>query len=308
MQARGLYREAYERGKDPYPGINLAALTLHLEPNLARAEAATIATQVAREVERLLEQVPEDVDHWRIATLAEARLLQGQLDDAKDSYTKAVEHARGRPQDVAVMRRQARLDLRNLGKDPALLDAVLPVPGVAAFTGHLTDAPGRVHPRFPEAKVPDVRQRIRALLKQRNVQHGVCSAARGADLIFLSELLERRGKAQVVLPFPVEAFKKASVGKGWDDQLDELLSSSAVDLVVLRQKAPPESELLMAFAECNRTIARLAVAQATRFDQSPLLIALWDGVKGGGDGGTGDFVKHWREDPERHLEIIQTKG
>ncbi len=156
--------------------------------------------------------------------------------------------------------------------------------------------------------MPDVRQRIRALLRDQNVQYGVCSAARGADLIFLSELLQRGGTAQVVLPFPVEAFKRASVGSGWDERLDELLRSSAVELLVLRKEAPAESEQPKAFAECNRTIEQLSVAQAGRFDQSPLLIAVWDGVNGGGDGGTGDFVKRWREDPERRLEIIQIKG
>ena len=308
MQARSLYRETYDRTKDPYPGINVAALTLELDRNIGRVDAGMVATEVATEVERLLREVPEDVDHWRIATLAEARLLQGRLDNAREEYKKAVEWARGRPQDIAVMRRQARRNLSNLGKDAALLDAELPVPTVAAFTGHTTDAPGRKHPRFPEAKVADVRQRVRAILDDRNVQFGVCSAARGGDLIFLSELLRRGGTARVVLPFPMDAFKQTSVGQGWDEDFEELLSASGVDLTVLQQKIPAENDQPKAFAACNRELQKLGVAQAERFDQRPLLLAVWDGSKGAVDGGTGDFVTKWQNDQERRVQVIRPLG
>jgi hypothetical protein len=245
----------------------------------------------------------DDIDPFRVATLAEAELLQGNLDDARKTYVRAVERAHGRPQDIAMMRRQARLKLRTLHKDPSLLDDAFLVPGVAAFTGHLTDTPGRRPPRFPERKVADVARALRAVLAKRNVQYGVCSAARGSDLTFLEELLGRGGSAKVLLPFPVEAFKKTSVGQGWDAKLDELLGSKQVDLVVLRSDTPAESEQPAAYAACNQAIADEALRLAHDFDQAPLLIAVWDGSSGG-HGGTSDFLKGWRADSERELETI----
>lgn len=230
---------------------------------------------------------------------------QGRLDDAKSAYERAVGAAPRRPQDIAVMRRQARSNLEHLGKDRHLLDDVLPVPGVAAFTGHMTDAAGRRPPRFPEARVGAVRESIRSALRARNVRYGVCSAARGSDLIFLDELLRRDGSAKVVLPFPSDAFKRSSVGGSWNRSFDQLLAAPGVELSVLMAEAPAEAEQADAIAECNREIEKLALEQAKRLDQRPLLLAVWNGNDDGKLGGTGDFMNGWRDDAERDVQIIE---
>ena len=83
-----------------------------------------------------------------MATIGEAYLLLSDLDNAKKWYGKAVALRPEAHQDTAVMRRQARRNLQNLGLDSNLLDDVLDVPRVAAFTGHMVDVPGRIPPRF----------------------------------------------------------------------------------------------------------------------------------------------------------------
>jgi tetratricopeptide (TPR) repeat protein len=305
LQALAIYRAAYQRTRDPYPGINVAAVALYLDDDKHRAEAQAVAREVAAEVEARMQRHPEDVDHWRLATLAEALLIQGRLDEAKSAYERAVGAAPRRPQDIAVMRRQARSNLQHLGKNAHLLDDVLPVPGVAAFTGHMTDAAGRRPPRFPEARVGAVRESIRSALRARNVRYGVCSAARGSDLIFLDELLRRDGSAKVFLPFPSDAFKRSSVGGSWNRIFDQLLAAPGVELSVLMAEAPAEAEQAEAFAECNREIEKLALEQAKRLDQRPLLLAVWNGDDDGKLGGTGDFVNGWRDDAERDVQIIK---
>jgi hypothetical protein len=304
LRAYAIYRATYERTRDPYPGINVAACALYLGGAERLAESLRIAAEIEASVRALMSRLPDDVDHWRIASLAEALLLQKRLEDAKTAYESAVAAAPRRPHDIAVMRRQARLNLRYLGQSPSALDDALPVPGVAAFTGHMTDAPGRRPPRFPEARVPSVRERIRGILHSRNVRFGFCSGARGGDLIFLEELLQRGGTAKLVLPFPAEAFKKTSVGGAWDRSFDRLAAAKGVELMILHERVPPESEQSEAFADCNREIARLTIEQARLLDQRPLLISVWNGDVETNTGGTGDFVRSWSDESERDVETV----
>ena len=91
--------------------------------------------------------------------------------------------------------------------------------GVAAFTGHMVDAPGRDEPRFPLNKVESVRREIARALEAYDVRHGFSSAARGSDILFLEELLKRGGTAHIFLPFPARAFAQTSVGYGWDGRV-----------------------------------------------------------------------------------------
>ena len=63
-------------------------------------------------------------------------------------------------QDIAVMRGQARRILVRLGHARDAFDEILYIPRVAAFAGHMVDAPSRTTPRFPEDKVGTVRKAI----------------------------------------------------------------------------------------------------------------------------------------------------
>jgi hypothetical protein len=134
-------------------------------------------------------------------------------------------------------------------------------PSVVAFSGHMTDAPSRPTPRFPEAHVPSVRQRIReALTRLRQPLLGVSSAARGADLLFIDELLALGGHATVVLPFPQSDFKQTSVGQGWDDLFERLLKSPQVHVPepLLSERPADSARTDAAFAECNDRIIQIA--------------------------------------------------
>lgn len=104
---------------------------------------------------------------------------------------------------------------------------------VAAFTGHMVDAPGRPKPRFPESKVEDVRRAIAQRLDALDVRHGFSSGARGSDILFIEELLKRGGKAHVFLPFPRDAFAQTSVGYGWDARYMNVLLHPRVLVVEL---------------------------------------------------------------------------
>ena len=289
------YRETFERTKDSYPGINAAAMALELGE---RGEMLRLAQQVLL---LLAGARVEELDHWKLATFGEAYLLLSDLDNAKKWYGKAVAYCPECHQDIAVMRRQARRNLEKLGLERNALDSVLDVPRVAAFTGHMLDAPGRATPRFPADKVGAVRKAIAECLKKHEIGYGFSSAARGSDLIFIEELKNMNGRPRVFLPFPREQFKKTSVGYGWDERFERALKE--LEVVELSQELPPEDKQPEAYAGCNRKLLEEAIAKAKLLDEEPLLITVWNGNPGDGAGGTADAVREWRN--EGHpLEII----
>jgi tetratricopeptide (TPR) repeat protein len=282
-----IYRETFERTKDTYPGVNAAAMALEVGD---RAEMLRIAQQVLMS----LQQAPiENFDHWKLATFAEVYLLLGDIDNAKKWYGKAVAYCPTCHQDIAVMRRQARRNLEKLGLDRNVFDAILSVPSVAAFTGHMVDVPGRATSRFPSSKVVAVRKAIAECLKKYNIGFGFSSAARGSDLIFVEELKQIGGHLRVFLPFPRDQFKKTSVGYGWDEGFDRALQG--VEVKVLLQELPSEDQEPAAYAACNRKILEEAVAKAKLLDEEPLLIAVWNGNPADGAGGTADAVREWQD-------------
>jgi len=294
------YRIAYAATGHAYVGINVASVALLLD---RREEGRRVATAIRDE----LGARPENkLDHWECATVAEAFLVLGEVENAARWYEKAVGRALNRPQDIAVMRRQARLLLPKLGKDSKAVDGSLPVPPVVAFSGHMTDAPGRAVPRFPEDKVESVRREIRTWVSGHGGRiHAVCSAARGADLLFLEEVLGRRGSATVLLPFPAADFKKVSVGQGWDERFDTALGNDRVEVrPPLLEKVPPESEQASAFERCNVAVVDEAERLAALYDDTdPVLLTVWNGNPGDASGGTAHAVSMWRQRGHRSNNI-----
>src|SRR5262249_49816978 len=150
-----VYSETYERSGDPFNGINTAAMALYSGDE---ARMYQVAGQVK---DALLKRPLVTLTHWDLATLGEAFLLLKRLDDARDWYAKAAGKAAGLHQDIAIRRRQARLDLEALALPRDRLDGVLPVPRVLAYFGHMVDADDRTPPRFPKEKVGALRRVVR---------------------------------------------------------------------------------------------------------------------------------------------------
>jgi hypothetical protein len=164
---------------------------------------------------------------------------------------------------------------------------------VAAFTGHMVDAPERPTPRFPPKKVESVRKAIAEQLRKHKIRFGFSSAARGSDLLFLEELGKAGGRARVFMPFPREEFKKTSVGHGWDDRFEKAMSTHEV--VELLPEVPPADKQPEAYAHCNRKIFEAALAKSKVLDQEPVLLTVWNRAAGDGGGGTADAVRDWQK-------------
>ena len=281
-----VYLDTYEQSGDSYPGINAASLALTLGET---EESVRIAT-------RVLESVtlpPQQMDMWKFATRAEAHLLLRDLASARTWYRRAVGANPNEVLSIATMRRQARANLGALQLDEHALDDVLVVRMVAAFSGHMIDAPGRTPERFPASAEGAVRLAIRERLKQCSVGFGFSSMACGADVLFLEELLERGGSARVFLPFAYDRFLQTSVGQGWQSRVDAICADRRVTVTTLRD-APVERELEAAYAACSEAVTREATRFARRLGDEPVLLAVWNGEPGDGVGGTAETVRAWQ--------------
>jgi len=250
--------EAYRSGNaatpDPYLSVNVAAVALLLgRRDEARAEA-----------ERTLElvQARPSPTYWDAASRAEALLLLGRLDEARADYRRAALGAGG-PREIAVMRRQARLELEALGADEHALDGDL-VPGaVACVLGAPLEAAF-----WTSARTVAVRDRIDALVRARGVVFGFGSAVRGPDLLFADVLREREATPTVFMPGPRKAFEEAWVGPGWRPFLARVPPDRAIVL------APGEGESPVNFAASDDAAARAALDMGRRLDERPILVAL----------------------------------
>ena len=330
-QACRFYGEAFAIAEGWYPGINLA-FTYAAAGN--RDKAAEIADKVARRCKVEIAKTKDAPDGWLFATLAEALTHQRATTAAADYYRQAAAVFKGRWRDLASMRRQAReiigfaaqqpevtrarwFDLASIQqrtrealgrseKGLAWLDRCFSFPSVVVFSGHMLDQPGRDQPRFPSEREPQIRAAIRAKLDHLNPGFGYASAASGADIIFCEYLLERDAKLHLVLPCPVDAFKRLSVnyaGPDWVRRFHAVLGSANTILVANPDEytataTDPVSP--MGFLYANRIVTGLAVLQAQALDFELHAFALWDGKPGDGAGGTSSVVADWQR---RQLDI-----
>jgi tetratricopeptide (TPR) repeat protein len=272
-EASERYKETYEASGDPYPGINAAALALY------RGDRAT-SIAIAKTLVRRLSDVAEDdrADVWTKATLAEALLLSGDIPRARQVYRLAVGSSQGRWRNVAAMRRQARLNLEYLGLDRTMLDTDLPVPGVMGFAGQPCDGPRVSRPQFPESGLPRLRTLLRKTLADGDVQQGFSSLARGADLVFVDEVLRRGGHVTVFLPEDDDDFRRECVGFGWDGTFNEVLHEERVKI---ERVAVSEGSNVRggweAYASCAKRAAQACAEYARLLDQEPRALLAWTG-------------------------------
>lgn len=284
------YRRAYEADGDGWPAVNLASLCrLGGDASSAQSWAQRALRAVDDKAER---------DGWEEATRAEALLVLGRLDDAMASYQAAPFMRDRRWTDRAVARRQAERLLAALGLPApdatAWLSRALPGPTLGLVAGHMLDRPDRPSPRFPPEAAEAVGEAIAAWARAQRVEFGVASAACGSDLLF-HEALRRAGlRTRVVLPFPADEFRAASVshaGAVWERRFADLLRGGA-EWVSLVSTQPLGAQRGW-FEYGNEYMEGLALCKADEIGAPVRRLAIWDGREGDGPGGTASTVRRW---------------
>lgn len=156
------------------------------------------------------------------------------------------------------------------------------------FTGHMIDLPDRKAPRFPPGAEPAAAAAIAKAIQHHATKTtiGYASAARGGDIIFHDAARARGLQTVVVLPFAPEKFVEASVagvasGK-WVERFWQLWEATPIKQRLVLGLPVNDA----AFADCNTKILSLANQLGTY-----RLIALWDGKRDGGVGGTAHMIE-----------------
>lgn len=164
---------------------------------------------------------------------------------------------------------------------------------VVLFSGHMVDDMKREKPRFPEDDEEVVRSKIqKGLLNEANANHtllGIAGCACGGDILFHELCDEMNIDSEIYLALPVDEFKRNSVsfaGKNWEERFDKLINSK--DVSILPEK--PQSE-----KNVWEQINEYMLAAAFEKGQTQSLIAVWDGKKGDGKGGTEHMIKICKE-------------
>jgi hypothetical protein len=88
---------------------------------------------------------------------------------------------------------------------------------VVIVTGHMTDAPDRATPRFPESEVSRVRTEVDAVFRAWHLGLNdllICGAARGGDLIAATAARSLGATVWALLAQPAEKFVTDSVAGG----------------------------------------------------------------------------------------------
>ena len=285
-QSFGYYNRAFEvKPSESYPGINAATIAFLLKDR-------DKANRIAETVLEICQTQPDD--YWKHATVAEALVVLGKADEAKEAYRAAVASERDNLRALSSTRRQARSLSRHLYGRADAFDECFPIPKLVVFSGHMIDAPDRRSPRFPPAKEGEVRELLDKQLAAMNAGIGFASAASGSDILFLEAMLARGGTIHLVLPWPAEEFVKTSVevadGGSWVERFHKVLDRAA-SIRILGELYMPGSAT--GFEYCNLAMNGLARVFARSLDLEITPLAVWDGYAGA-PGGTGSFVRYWR--------------
>ncbi len=280
-------------------------------------EALTAArTKLAAAVELSLASARQrlertgETDVWTDLSEADHRLLVSARPPAvANGYRKALA---GKP-DFAVISARQQLELyRQLGVRAANVDAALaafplagpkaavgPRPRVVLFTGHMIDAPDRKEPRFPAEQEATARDAIRTALQAElampgGVSRAIAGGASGGDLLFQELCEELAIASDLYLALPPDQFVAASVapgGPGWIDRFRHAYDRLPKRVLAESRELPGWLQGKADYDIWQRNnLWMLHNALALGRDKVTL-IALWDGKKGDGPGGTEHMVE-----------------
>lgn len=278
------YRSAYEVTSESYPGINAATLAFRLgDRSTARQLAAAVCAT-------LLERAA--TDYWALATIGEAQLLLGDLEQAAGAYKRAVQAAGEEVAAVGSMIRQARELLRLHGLPEQSLDAVFSMVAVAVFAGHRVDAADSAQQRLGVGQLSAVRARLRECLRAQRIGIVFSAAADGADLLLLEALTQAGGQSHLVLPTDVDTFRRLSVANDpyWQALFDRVLDAAA-SLTIASDGLEELDDTALNYA--NEVSLGLARIKAQEIGADLVGLSVWD-EHPGLPGGTGSSVALWQ--------------
>lgn len=203
LESCRIYAAVYQRTRSSYPAINAATLA-----RIAGRDglAAPLARRVVRQVRAEGRQ-----DYFSLATKAEALVVLGELEQAREALGRAVEapDADVGSRSTTFLQLQRLMAAAGAAADAEILDPVRP-PRVAMFCGNLFVG--------GEALESDLARQTADIIRSEKIGFGYGALAAGSDILIAEELLAAGAELHVILPFAEADFLEQSVkpaGDSW---------------------------------------------------------------------------------------------
>ena len=286
-----IYLQAYESTGGYWSGINAATMTLLVDEEVRATE---LAKRVRAQCQQILSRRNAD-EYWVLAVMAEAALILRDWTRAEKWYARAAELSSRRFGDLSSSRRNARLILQHWIQDGSNIERHLAIPPVIVFAGHMIDASDRVRPRFPASLEAVVTKTLREQIDSIKPGFGFASAACGSDILFLEAMLDIGAEISIVLPYNKEEFVKDSVdftaNPDWRSRFEHVLGRATRCIMASTHKLEVGG---VSYDFANELLLGLATLHAQQLQTSLIPLAIWDGMRGDGAGGTATTVESWR--------------
>jgi hypothetical protein len=291
-RAAAAYEAVYDRTGGYYPAVNAATMRLLAGDPIA-------ARRLARRVVDLLAGRAHD-SYYAAVSQAEAMLILGRVDDARDAIRVAAGLQADDHSALATTRRQLRLVCDANSTDPDVLSA-LSGPGVVHYCGHRIGQSAGDEP-FPAPREADVRERIRREVRRVAPGYAYGALANGGDILWAEALVDHGARLHVVLPFAADEFVRTSVGAtgGWRGRFHRLLDA-ADNVTYATEDAYLSDDVLFRYA--SELAMGLAVLHARFLDADVCQLALWDGRPARGGAGTAFDVATWTGQGHRGVVV-----
>ena len=278
------YLQNFKTTQDYYTGINAATMSK------LTGDSKT-AKEIAASIIELLNI--DNLDFWQEATLAEAYLLMRETEEATNHFIKAREKMGANWGAVNSVKRQMWL-LDHYIKVPQSILGFFQPPVVAAFVGHMIDAPDRKNPRFSPDMENEVRSAIRSAILTLNIQIGYCSLACGADILFAEEMVELKREVVIYIPFDKTDFIQTSVafaGDQWVERFEHLINTISRINYITTEPFNGDDYNFRLLAEC---ISGAAILRSKFMATDPLLLAVLSQFDlEHKTGGARDLINNW---------------
>ena len=290
VKAARLYEKTYELARGSYSGVNAASLW-YMAGDKKRAEK--IATDILQD-DATVQMHDNQSEYYRYATRAECLYILGEEEGAKAALKKALSLD---PENYGARASTLRqFKMLGGGKIPHCA-AQLKVPQTLHYTGHLFHiGPLREERSLTPDEAKSLSQNIRARIKKHPISSAFGALAAGVDILCAEILLDLGIDLHVILPVPIEDFKRLSVtsmGDYWEPRFDAALARAKSVRIILNDPGDFDGLDLRMGSFIAMGLARLT---AQRLYTDPLQISVMD--KKSADttfAGTRYDIKLWQE-------------
>lgn len=270
LDASEQYAFAYEQTGGTYSGINTAAMAL-----IGGDETTSYAL-----AQRILRQLPETYPapgedaYYHMATKAEAYLLMGNVDEARETIMDAQMLDPHNFAAHATTLQQFEMILTAQGRDVAWLDPLRP-PKTLHFAGHIFSETGGLQ-ILDHEHVDQLKKKINGIISNDTIGFAYGALAAGSDIVIAEALLDVGAELHVVMPCAEALFIEKSIKPFGEEWLPRFEACMAAAKSVRYVTADTETMDDLSTAFSSEVSMGLAVLKAQALATEAVQMVVWD--------------------------------